>query len=373
MVKGFGDPELVSERLWLLAEALSREGLRQIDGDLVIDESFFDDQMRAPTWGGHVSTRAYYAPVAPASLNFNAVTVHVEPGPTPGQPARVRLEPKTPYLRLLNRATTSRAGSRPSIVVDRRAGQRTNTIVVRGSIPYDADRTTYYRSITHPWRYLATGLAELLRREGIAIKGTLREGRVPEGALELLAFESRPLGRITQDLNKLSNNFVAESMLKTMGASVHGPPGTFEKGLAVVEEVLRTLEIAPGTYRLRDGSGLSPANRLTPRQITTVLASMWGDFRYRPEYLVSLAVMGMDGSVDERLTETQARQRLRVKTGSLRGVSALSGYGVSADAEEFAFSIIINNEACGLALMQKTQDAVVLALVNSKVKEPERR
>ncbi|MEE8209590.1 MAG: D-alanyl-D-alanine carboxypeptidase/D-alanyl-D-alanine-endopeptidase [bacterium] len=373
VLKGFGDPELVSERLWLLAAALRRKGLREVEGDLVIDESFFDDQMRAPSWGGHVSTRAYYAPVAPASLNFNAAAVHVEPGPTPGQPARVLLEPQTAYLRLVNRATTGRAGSKLSLVVDRRAGQRTNTIVVGGSIPYDADRTTYYRSITHPWRYLATVLAELLRREGIAIKGTLRQGRVPESALELMTFESKPLGHITRDLNKLSNNFIAESMLKTMGASVHGPPGTFEKGLAVVEDFLRTLDIAPGTYRLRDGSGLSSANRLTPGQITKVLAAMWGDFRFRPEYLVSLAVMGMDGSVDERLTETQARQRLRVKTGSLRGVSALSGYGVSADAEELAFSIIINNEACGLPLMQKTQDAIVLALVNSKAKEPKPR
>jgi D-alanyl-D-alanine carboxypeptidase/D-alanyl-D-alanine-endopeptidase (penicillin-binding protein 4) len=311
--------------------------------------------------------------VAPASLNFNAAAVHVEPGPTPGQPAQVFIEPQTAYLRLVNRATTGRAGSKLSLVVDRRADQRTNTIVVRGSIPYDADRTTHYRSITHPWRYLATGLAELLRREGIAIKGTLRQGRVPESALELMTFESKPLGHITRDLNKLSNNFVAESMLKTMGASVQGPPGTFEKGLTVVEDFMRTLDIAPGTYRLRDGSGLSSANRLTPGQITKVLAAMWGDFRFRPEYLVSLAVMGMDGSVDERLTETQARQRLRVKTGSLRGVSALSGYGVSADAEELAFSIIINNEACGLPLMQKTQDAIVLVLVNSKAKEPNPR
>ncbi|MFQ6671735.1 MAG: D-alanyl-D-alanine carboxypeptidase/D-alanyl-D-alanine-endopeptidase [Candidatus Tectimicrobiota bacterium] len=370
VLKGFGDPELVSERLWLLAAALRQKGLREVAGDLVIDESFFDDQVRAPTWGGHASTRAFYAPVAPASLNFNAVAVHIEPGPTPGQPARVTLEPETTYLRLVNRATTGPAGSPLRLVVDRQGGQQTNTILARGSIPYDAERTTYYRSITHPWRYLATVFSEVLRREGIAVTGTLREGRVPEGAPELLIFESKPLSRIVQDLNKLSNNYVAESVLKTMGASVHGPPGTYEKGLAVVQDVLSTLEIAPGTYRLSDGSGLSSANRLTPRQITTILTTMWRDFRYRPEYLVSLAVMGMDGSVDERLTETHARQRLRVKTGSLAGVSALSGYGVAADAEELAFSIIINNTTCGLPLMQKVQDAVGLALVTSAAKEP---
>ena len=373
VLKGFGDPELVSERLWLLASALRQRGLREVAGDLVIDESFFDDKVRAPSWGGRASTRAFYAPVAPASLNFNAVAVHIEPGPTPGQPARVFLDPETAFLKLVNRATTGSAGSTRNLVVDRRGGERSNTIVVRGSIPYDEERATHYRSITHPWRYLATVLSEVLRREGIAVKGRLREGRVPKGALELLDFESKPLGRIAQDLNKLSNNFVAESVLKTMGASVHGPPGSFEKGLAVVQDFMSSIDIAPGSYHLGDGSGLSPANRLATRQITTVLTAMWRDFRYRPEYLVSLAVMGIDGSVDERLAETQAVQRLRVKTGSLAGVSALSGYGVAADSEELAFSIIINNKTCGLPLMQKVQDAVGLALVTSAAKEPKPR
>ena len=371
VLKGFGDPELVSERLWLLVAELRRQGLKVIEGDLVIDESFFDAQLRAPSWGGRASTRAFYALVAPASLNFNSFAVHVEPGPTPGRPARVYLEPQTAYLRLTNRAFTGPAGGRLKLVVDRRGGLQADTAVVSGSIPYDAERTTFWRSVTKPWRYLATVLAEQLKREGIALKGRIRKGRLPEDALELIKFDSKPLGRIVQDLNKMSNNFMAETILKTMGAHVLGPPGTFEKGLAVFRSFLNDLGIPPGSYRLGDGSGLSTANRLTPRQLTTVLAAMWRDFRYRPEYLVSLAVMGRDGSVDERLRETQAMQRLRVKTGCLAGVSALSGYAVSADKEELAFSIIINNKPCGRALMQKTQDAIALALVTSAAKEPQ--
>lgn len=372
VLKGFGDPELVSERLWLLVSALRQKGLKEVEGDLVIDESYFDDQPRAPGWGGKNSTRAFYAPVTPASLNFNSVGVHVEPGSTPGQPARVVLEPPTGYLKLANHATTGQAGSPKSLVVDRRAGSSGDLIVVSGSIPYDADRATYWRSVTEPWRYLATVAAEQLRREGISVKGRLREGEVPQGAQELLSFESRSLGRIVQDLNKLSNNFVAELLLKAMGAHVHGPPGTFAKGLSVVEQVMGSMGLDPASYRLSDGSGLAPANRLSPRQLTTVLVAMWRDFRYRPEYLVSLAVMGVDGSVDERLSETQARQRMRVKTGSLDGVSALSGYAAAADGEEMAFSILINNRSCGRILMQKVQDAVGLALVDSKAKEMKR-
>ncbi len=370
IVKGFGDPELVSERLWLVVAAVRQRGLVEVTGDLVVDESFFDDALRAPGWGGGASSRAFYAPVAPASLNFNAATVHIEPGPTPGQSAHVLLEPPTAYLKLQNRATTGRTGSRARLVVDRRHGRLSDTIVVRGSIPYDADRTTFYRSITQPWRYLGTVLLEELRRAGISVKGRVREGRVPDGAEELLTFDSRPLGRIIQDLNKLSNNFVAETMLKTMGAQGYGPPGTFEKGLAAVRAFMGSLGIEAGSYRLADGSGLSKDNRLAPRQLTAVLAAMWGDFRYRPEYLVSLAVMGVDGSVEERLEETRARQRLRVKTGSLSGVSALSGYAVAADGEELAFSILINNPTCGRTAMQKVQDAVSLALVTSNAKEP---
>jgi D-alanyl-D-alanine carboxypeptidase/D-alanyl-D-alanine-endopeptidase (penicillin-binding protein 4) len=274
---------------------------------------------------------------------------------------------------LTNRATTGRAGSGLRLVVDRLSGSRKDTIAVKGSIPYDAERATHYRSVTHPWRYLATVFAEELRRQGISIKGRLREGRVPESAQELVEFESRPLGRIVQDLNKLSNNFMAEAMLKTMGVHLYGPPGSFEKGLAAVEDFLRSLGIEPGSYKLVDGSGLSKTNRLTPRQLTAVLAEMWRDFRYRPEYVVSLAVMGLDGSVEERLEDTRARQRLRVKTGSLVGASALSGYAAAADGEELAFSVLINNKGCGRGLMQKVQDAVGLALVKEAAGEPKAR
>jgi D-alanyl-D-alanine carboxypeptidase/D-alanyl-D-alanine-endopeptidase (penicillin-binding protein 4) len=373
VLKGFGDPELVSERLWLLVASLRQKGLKEVTGDLVVDESFFDDDYRAPGWGGQMSTRAFYAPVAPASLNFNAVTVHVEPGSAPGRPALVLIEPPTAYVVLTNRATTGRAGSGLRLVVDRLSGSRKDTIAVKGSIPYDAERATHYRSVTHPWRYLATVFAEELRRQGISIKGRLREGRVPESAQELVEFESRPLGRIVQDLNKLSNNFMAEAMLKTMGVHLYGPPGSFEKGLAAVEDFLRSLGIEPGSYKLVDGSGLSKTNRLTPRQLTAVLAEMWRDFRYRPEYVVSLAVMGLDGSVEERLEDTRARQRLRVKTGSLVGASALSGYAAAADGEELAFSVLINNKGCGRGLMQKVQDAVGLALVKEAAGEPKAR
>jgi D-alanyl-D-alanine carboxypeptidase/D-alanyl-D-alanine-endopeptidase (penicillin-binding protein 4) len=256
--------------------------------------------------------------------------------------------------------------------VDRRSGRRTNTILVSGSIPFDGTTQIYYRSITEPWRYLATALAEELRRQGVVLRGRLREGVVPQGAEEILVFESKPLARIVQDLNKMSNNFVAEMILKTMGAQVFGPPGTFDKGLSVVRRELSSMGLRPGTYQLVDGSGLSESNRLSPRQLTTVLKAMWQDFSLRPEYVVSLAVMGLDGSVEERLAQSPARQRLRVKTGHLKGVSALSGYAVAADGIELAFSILVNNSTCGRRQMERIQDQAALIITGTPASRKEK-
>ena len=132
--------------------------------------------------------------------------------------------------------------------------------------------------------------------------------------------------------------------------------------LQLVREFLAELDILPNTYTLENGSGLSLNNRLSPAQIVTLLTYMYENFEVRAEYLASLAIAGVDGTLQRRLRDTQAERRLRAKTGAIRKVSCLSGYAASKDNEVFAFSILINGYKSGGHAIQNIQNQIGLLL-----------
>lgn len=367
-LEGRGDPELVSERLWLMARDLKIRGLAVVEGNLVADDSYFDDQRWGEGWPQNSGPQPFYARIGALSLNFNTVTVHVEPALEAGQPAHVVVEPPTHYIRLVNRTRTRRAASRDGqagLVIDRVEGPEGNRIVASGTLPLGAERITLYRSISDPSAYTAWTFKEFLSREGIKVKGKVVKGKVPPTASLLATYASKPLFEIVQDLNKLSNNFIAEQILKTMGAELKGRPGTAAKGLGVVEAFLAELGIPPQSYRLMDGSGLSRLNRLSPTQIVRVLEQMYRSFPLQAEYLSSLAVMGEDGSLRQRLAGTSAQGRIRAKTGTLDGVRCLSGYVQPRQGEPMAFSFLVNfGQECPAEEVLRLQSKVCLFLAS---------
>jgi D-alanyl-D-alanine carboxypeptidase/D-alanyl-D-alanine-endopeptidase (penicillin-binding protein 4) len=176
--------------------------------------------------------------------------------------------------------------------------------------------------------------------------------------------QSIALFRIIQYLNKFSNNFVAEQILKTMGAELKNEPGTSEKGIEVIKEFLEGIGVPKDTYVIADGSGLSPLNRLTPSQLIKVLSYMYDNFQVQGEFFSSLGVMGVDGSVDDRLENTPAKRRIRAKTGTLYGVSSISGYIQAGTNETMAFSILINQASASLHSCKNVQNKILLLLLN---------
>jgi D-alanyl-D-alanine carboxypeptidase/D-alanyl-D-alanine-endopeptidase (penicillin-binding protein 4) len=148
---------------------------------------------------------------------------------------------------------------------------------------------------------------------------------------------------VVRRLQKHSNNFVAEQILKTLGAEAHGPPGTWPKGISAVEEFLAGVGIPRGSYLMRNGSGLNDANRFSARQAVRLLQDMWKRFPLAPEYVSALPVAGRDGTIRWRMEGTAASGRLRAKTGTLQGVTSLCGYVEGAGGERLAFAILVND------------------------------
>ncbi len=357
-IKGFGDPKLVSEQLWILVNDLKREGFNEVQGNLVLDETFFDSIRTVRNGSSH---RAYDAPLGALSVNFNTTTIYVRPANRVGLKATVIVDPSNDYVRVINKSKTGRKDSLQNIEVDRMPGKVNDTIVVTGNIPFDHPEKRFYRNITHPLPYAASFFRRFLKEQGIVIKGGNQFRSVPEGAREILVHESQPLRLIISDLNKISNNFVAEQILKTMAAEIKGVPGTTEKGLEILRDLLKELDVK-NHYQLVNGSGLSPENILSAAQLVEVLKYGYKNFNVFPEYVASMGIVGIDGTVGSRLQETVAQGKVRVKTGSLTNVSALSGYLNTKGNETMAFSMIMNDFQDRTFMMQGLQDKILLML-----------
>jgi len=344
-VKGRGDPSVTTERLDSLVSDLWHRGVRSV-GDIVLDDSFFDREEFGPGWEQEASDKAWAAGVGALSLNHNAVAIYITPGERVGARARVEVDPDARgYFVIDGRVMTVRANGRrklrPHSLPE---GERTR-IVVEGRIPLHGQTAVTWRRVGDPAFYYGQTLKLLMRQKGMQVTGRLKRGVTPPTAVLIQGYDSAELAAIIRDMNKVSSNFIAEMVVKTLGAELKGIPGSWPKGLEVEEDLLAELGIPRGTYVLKNGSGLNDTNRFTARQLATLLQAVWKRFPVASEFVSSLGIAARDGTMRLRMEGTDAAGRLRAKTGTLERVTALSGYVQSLGGERFVFSVMVNDWA----------------------------
>ncbi|MEJ2718546.1 MAG: D-alanyl-D-alanine carboxypeptidase/D-alanyl-D-alanine-endopeptidase [Deltaproteobacteria bacterium] len=362
-LRGSGDPYLVSEQLFALTCDVRDKGLREVRHDIVVDDSYFvpgkplDEQER-------LGYRSYHAPYSALSLNFNSVKIVVNPDDRPGEAAEVVADPPSAYVKVKGNVKTVR-GDRPARLHFRKKRARSGreVIRVRGVIGAKAPAKSQYLNVAAPSLYTGEVFREFLRRQGIKVGGKVRRGKVPSTAVSYVKFRSRPLGIIVYWMNKFSNNFMAEQLGLALGAAVHGAPGTREKGLAVIRNHLLSLGVEKNCFRLAEASGLSRNNRLSSSALVRVLYSAAHRFSYYAEFASSLGVAGLDGTLRHRFTDAGVKGRIRAKTGNLRGVNALAGYGVSHDGKVFVFAVLVNSRKNGVGFV-KYGERIVRAILD---------
>jgi D-alanyl-D-alanine carboxypeptidase/D-alanyl-D-alanine-endopeptidase (penicillin-binding protein 4) len=341
-VRGKGDPTITSERLYGITTDLLHTGLREVQ-DIVIDDSWFDAERTPPGYDQESSDRAYMAPTGAVSLNWNAAAIYLRPGATPGAKAVVEMEPASDYFVVENALTTGSRRARRFSVSSEAAGDK-QKIIVRGQVPDERGVMSVWKKIDNPPMYFGHTFKAMLAQRGVKVRGKVKLGVVPAKAKMLHVAQSDTFDIILKRLNKLSSNFVAEMLLKTMGAETRGAPGSFQKGVEAVEGFLeRDVGIPRGTYVMKNGSGLNDANRFSAAQLDKILRHMFERFPLAPEYLSSLPIAGKDGTLKYRFEGSDAVARLRAKTGTLENVSALSGYVMAAGGEKFIFSAMVND------------------------------
>ena len=357
-IRGKGDPAMTTERLWALAGEIAHRGVRGVRGDLRVDDSFFDGEREAPGYEQERGDRAYLAPAGSLSLNFNTVAIHVGPGGRVGDKGRVGLEPPSDYLDLSNQTSTVKATGRGRIAPHTQADGSRERVTVAGRIPLGSRHQVFWRKVDDPALYFGETLKRMLQLRGVKVAGRVRRGPVPPQAKLVALVESEPLAEIVRRLNKSSSNFMAEQVLKTLGAEAHGPPGTWQKGIAAGEEALEGLGLPRGSYVWKNGSGLNDTNRFSARQTAALLRQVWLRFPLMAEFVGSLPVAGRDGTIRYRMEGTAAEGRLRAKTGTLEGVTGLSGYVETGSGERVAFAVLVNDDSARPRAAVRAVDAI---------------
>lgn len=359
IVIGGGDPTIGAERdeptatLDSWADQLASKGLTKIEGRIVGDDDAFDDESFGAAWEWNDFATGSAAPISALQFHQGLVIVTVTPGLSVGDPATIEVGPDGSQLRIVNRVTTSAAGETRSVGLARM--QTEPDLFVSGSIPVDADPYRRTAAVLNPTSFFVRAFRAALVRRGIDVSGRavdiddlkhkkeeLASDESSESSRhELLRFSSDTFASIGTVLMKDSQNLYAETFLKTLGKEERGS-GSAQAGREVASQVLSSWGIPETEYMIFDGSGLSRRNYVTADMLLKILRAVHGGGDFE-QFLATLPIAGVDGTLERRMRATRAEGNVRAKTGTISNTRALSGYVTTQDGELLAFSILANH------------------------------
>lgn len=342
LLKGYGDPFLVTERVWQMLREIRQRGIKRITGDLLIDDSYFDVPYHDPAKFDREPLRAYN--VAPNALlmNFKVVRYHFEPDSNSAT-VDIRVDPPLQNLRIENKLKVvpgrCRGYQRGITITPNHA---VDIMVMSGEFPsgcisYAMGRT----ALSH--NQFAYGLFKTIWEEsGGEFSGSYWNVIKPDHAEAFLVFDSWPLADVITKVNKHSNNVMARQLLFTLGAEKFAIPGTEEGGRQVVEDWLEERQFNPAELKLDNGAGLSRESRISAKILGKILRYAWQS-PFMPEYLSSLSLTGLDGTLARRFRDDPLTGKAHIKTGRLDDVAAIAGYLQSRSGNRYSVVALQNN------------------------------
>jgi D-alanyl-D-alanine carboxypeptidase/D-alanyl-D-alanine-endopeptidase (penicillin-binding protein 4) len=335
-IKGQGDPKLVAERLWLLLRRVQGLGVRSITGDIVLDRSAFAPLPLDPGAFDGEPLRPYNAAPDALLLNFRSLVMTFTPF---GAQAQVHVEPP-----LAGVAVPANVPLAPGACGDWRGALKADftdpaRIRFAGAYPAACGERIWPLAYADPASHSARSLAGLWQQMGGVLTGQVREGRVPPALVPVFELQSPPLAEVVRDINKFSNNVMAQQLFLTLSLQQKGL-GTFEGSRAVLQQWWRDRFAEADAPTFGNGSGLSREERITALQLGRLLQAAWVS-PLMPELASSLPLAGIDGTM--RRARGQAVGLAHLKTGSLRDVTGVAGYVHGASGRRYVLVAIANH------------------------------
>ena len=365
-LRGLGDPTTQFADYQALAARLASQGVRQVQGDLVFDDTWFDAERLGVDWAQDDESTYYAAQISALTVSPNSdfdagtLLVTAQAPVMIGQPVNVAVSPATDYVHLNNRAVSGPANN---YAITRQHG--TNLLQLTGTLA-PGTRSRQWVSVWEPTQLVANLFEQALAQQGISVLGRRIIGAAtPATATVVAEHQSAPLQELITPLLKLSNNNMSEALLKAMGRQTANA-GTAEAGVAAVAGFMRRQGLDPATLSQVDGSGLSRRNLVSSQNLTDLLLATarqpWFEAWYNALPIAGNSDRMTGGSLRYRLRGTAAENNLHAKTGSMAGVSSLSGYLTDGEGRRLVFSMISNNYVSDAAPIRALENRLALAL-----------
>jgi D-alanyl-D-alanine carboxypeptidase/D-alanyl-D-alanine-endopeptidase (penicillin-binding protein 4) len=358
VLKGRGDPKLTLESFWLLLRSLRARGLREIRGDLVLDRTYFAESAHDPARFDEKPTRPYNTGPDALLVNFKAVRLTFVPD-SDKRVVRIVAEPALPQVQVVNRLrlVNGPCGDWVNrLTVDAQGGSAATRLTFSGRFAASCgERARNYSVLPHA-HYVLGLFRELWRELGGTFRGTVRDGAVGADARPLGSVESPALAQVVRDMNKFSNNVMARQLYLTLGAEGAGEPATHEKADRVIREWLAGKGLSFPEMVLENGSGLSRVERISAQNLGQLLLSSFRS-SVMPEFMASLPLAAVDGTMKKRLADAEVAGQAHIKTGSLTGVRSIAGYLLDAQGRRWVVVSIVNHPNAASA--QDAQDALL--------------
>lgn len=353
LLKGYGDPYLIEENLWKMLGELRRRGLHEIKGDLVIDDSHFATTQTDPGAFDGEAFRLYNVLPNALMVNFKAVTFHFAPR---ADGVSIRSVPELPNLKIINQLKLVRGRCRGVLATFTMTVPDPSTadeVVFAGNYQASCGEQALPRSVLQPANYAYGLFKSLWAQWGGSLDGSVRREVVPARRAPFYIWRSPPLADVIRPLNKWSNNVMAEALLYTLGGTLFDPPLTPAFGESVVKSYLAKNKIPAEGLVLENGSGLSRVTRISASTMHALLRHAYHS-RYMSEYISSLAIVGVDGTMRRHFRSAPETGWMHLKTGHLNGVAAVAGYVRAQSGATYVVVLFLNGTTTGgTALMDK--------------------
>jgi serine-type D-Ala-D-Ala carboxypeptidase/endopeptidase (penicillin-binding protein 4) len=339
-IRGYGDPSFSTADLSSMVQELKGFGVRRVDGDVVVDQRFYDDQTAPPAFDQQPNEwSGFRAPVSAVALDENCITMTVRPS-SPGAPAHVEFDPPG-FVDAEGTVRTAESGGADTVELALSASGSRMNAKVSGAVAGDSRVVRYTRRAEDPRLLAGYALKALLEKANVKVSGDVKLGTARGHVLA--RHLSEPLSSLLYALGKQSDNFYAEMIFKGLGGEEKGRPAKSGDAAEVVTKWLEHIGASEPGVVVKNGSGLFDANRVTAWSTVELLRWAWRDPSVQPEFVAQLAVGGVDGTLHKRFRGELTKRRVRAKTGTLDDVISLSGYLLRDGGKgPIAFSLLFN-------------------------------
>jgi serine-type D-Ala-D-Ala carboxypeptidase/endopeptidase (penicillin-binding protein 4) len=357
-IKFVGDPSFTIHDLTNMLAMLKQHGVKQIDGNIVFDTNQFLPPNYAPGWTINDMNWSYSAPITAVTLNENAVTISFLANHKIGSPIKVMPGPYAKFISIISGIrAVSQQEANGQCQLNTRMDQQ-NRFYLGGCWPALKDNSVLRFAVTNPTLWVENITRHLLTSDGVAVQGHFVTGNMPSGLTTVADHASQPLSALIGHMLKVSDNFYADCLLKTLGA-VYYHRGDFQNGVRAMQAILAAkAHLTFDHHVMFDGSGQSYYNFISPQQMVKLLYQV-SQASFFKAFYNDLAISGIDGTIRYRMSGKGLLGKVHAKTGTFQaGGSALSGYVQAANGHTLIFSILTNNIP-NVHVARQAEDAIV--------------